>query len=180
MEEHLAVHIFACPFEKCKSIEGPTKSLRTLQEHVKKYHSNKDKKRVVFMPMNDAVTQARELEELPKTFPSYMIDRPDVRSTRRKSARIFDNHQIALSQLTPSFSQEIKRTNAQPWLDKKYDRIQNGTILTDAYALDDGRNIGIHDTWEIALDCVVPQTSSIPSNGRPTKQIKQESSATRS
>lgn len=170
MGEHLAVHAFACPFEKCRSVEGPPKSFEVLQSHVRKYHSEKDRIRPLFMPLYATISGPNQLEKLPKPFPFYKVDQPTIRSQRRKASTTIDNRQTAITQLTPSFSQEARRPAAQPWKEKEYTRIQDGVRLTDAYALDDGRNVGMHDTWEVSLASVVTQITSTPAVSRPRKQ----------
>lgn len=171
MEEHLAIHAFACPYEKCKSIGGPPKSFAALQAHVRKYHSNKDRMRALFMPSTAVSTGSHQ--KFPDHFPLYLLDQQIIRSQRKNRSRRFDNHQTAIAQLTPSFSQEAKRSSVQPWKDKDFTKLKDGVKLTDAYALDDGRKIGKHDTWEVSLARVIPKSSSSSSSCRPKKLFRQ-------
>ncbi|PWN37234.1 uncharacterized protein FA14DRAFT_152639 [Meira miltonrushii] len=170
MEEHLAIHIFACPFEKCRTVGGPPKSFSALKAHVKKYHSMREKMRPLFMPVDAAMSGPSRLEKLPNPVPFYKLGQPLIHSKRRKASATSDNDQTAIDQLTPSFSQEARRPRAEPWKDKDYTRIQDGTRLRDAYALDDGRRLGIHDTWEVSLANVVPLNTSTSAGDRPKKQ----------
>lgn len=66
----------------------------------------------------------------------------------------------------------MKRTEAQPWQDKKFLRLQDGVMLSDAYAFDDNCRVGIFNQWTIPLDAAVPQRISTLFIGRPKKQMK--------